>query len=103
MPTFPTHHLKRCVLCRHARRYSHIRALASDAGSSSTKKQIAIIGGGLGGLTAARVLQKHGFKPVVFEREPSQESRQQGGTLDLHPESGRICLHMYTDTCLEHD
>lgn len=40
---------------------------------------------------AARVLQKHGFNPVVFEREPSREAREQGGQLDLHPKSGADC------------
>ena len=39
---------------------------------------------------AARVLQKHGFNPMVFEREPSRQARGQGGQLDLHPKSGRL-------------
>ena len=59
------------------------------AQADSSSRKIAIVGGGLGGLTAARVLQQHGLSPVVFEREPSQESREQGGVLDLHPGTGK--------------
>jgi 2-polyprenyl-6-methoxyphenol hydroxylase-like FAD-dependent oxidoreductase len=58
-------------------------------------RRIAIIGGGPGGLTLARVLQTRGLKPVVYERELTPESRQsQGGTLDLHPESGQRALEL---------
>ena len=46
------------------------------------------MGGGLGGLTAARVLERHGYKPLVFERDAHRGAREQGGTLDLHPTSG---------------
>ena len=60
------------------------------ASNHDHQKQIAIVGGGLGGLMAARVLQKHGLNPVVFERESSKEARGQGGQLDLHPKSGRL-------------
>ena len=41
---------------------------------------------------AARVMQTRGLKLTVFEREPSRESRTQGGTLDLHTESGQWAL-----------
>ncbi|KAL0050551.1 hypothetical protein WJX82_002150 [Trebouxia sp. C0006] len=68
---------------------AHQRAFAT---SSNNTKEIAIVGGGLGGLMAARVLQKHGFNPVVFEREPSREAREQGGQLDLHPKSGQWAM-----------
>ena len=58
---------------------------------STTPRQalsIAIVGGGPGGLTLARILQHNGINSSVFEREASVGERSQGGTLDLHQESG---------------
>ena len=49
---------------------------------------VAIVGGGPGGLTLARILQHNGINSSVFEREASVGERSQGGTLDLHQESG---------------
>ncbi|WP_031468392.1 FAD-dependent oxidoreductase [Sciscionella sediminilitoris] len=54
--------------------------------------RIAIAGAGPGGLTCARVLQRHGFSVTVFEREDSLETRDQGGTLDLHADDGQLAL-----------
>ena len=54
--------------------------------------RIAIVGGGLGGLTLARILHRHGIGAVVYEREATRSARSQGGSLDLHPESGQRAL-----------
>lgn len=51
-------------------------------------KEIAIIGGGPGGLTLARLLQLKGANVKVYERDFSKEARVQGAIVDLHFESG---------------
>lgn len=51
-------------------------------------KKIAIIGGGAGGLTAARLLQLKGADVKVYERDYSKEARVQGAIVDLHFDSG---------------
>ena len=59
----------------------------------STNNRIAIIGGGPGGLTLARILQKHGIRVTIYECEPSPNARsQRGGSLDLHHDSGLQAL-----------
>ncbi|KAI0252476.1 hypothetical protein BJV78DRAFT_1390758 [Lactifluus subvellereus] len=60
--------------------------------SSDIPFSVAVIGGGLGGLVLARVLQLHSVVVTVFEREPTSSSRGQGGSLDMHPESGQYAL-----------
>ncbi len=55
---------------------------------------IGIIGGGVGGLTLARVLHVTGVDAVVYEREASRTARGQGGTLDLHPETGQRAFRL---------
>jgi len=55
-------------------------------------KKIAIVGGGPGGLTLARLLQMNGAEVKVYERDFNKEVRVQGGTLDLHEESGLAAL-----------
>jgi 2-polyprenyl-6-methoxyphenol hydroxylase-like FAD-dependent oxidoreductase len=57
-----------------------------------TGKKTAIIGGGPGGLTLARLLQQRGAEVIVFERDTDRTARQQGATLDLHDESGLRAL-----------
>ncbi|MGW7684321.1 FAD-dependent oxidoreductase [Kribbella sp. NPDC054772] len=53
---------------------------------------IAIIGGGPGGLTLARILQVHGIESVVYERDSSSAARTQGSMLDLHAGTGQAAL-----------
>ena len=55
-------------------------------------KQIAIVGGGPGGLTLARLLQLSGVTVKVYERDPHKDARPKGATLDLHEESGLAAL-----------
>lgn len=57
-----------------------------------TPYPIAIIGGGPGGLTLARLLQQQGHKVTVFEADASPQVRGQGGSLDLHEESAQLAL-----------
>jgi 2-polyprenyl-6-methoxyphenol hydroxylase-like FAD-dependent oxidoreductase len=59
----------------------------------TTHYPIAIIGGGLGGLAAARVLSARGIEAAVFELEPSREARVQGGMLDIHEYNGQRAIH----------
>lgn len=58
----------------------------------ATDKKIAIIGGGPGGLTLARLLQLRGANVKVYERDLSRDVRVQGATLDLHEGSGLEAL-----------
>ncbi|WP_317046647.1 FAD-dependent oxidoreductase [Spirosoma pollinicola] len=55
-------------------------------------KTIAIVGGGPGGLTLARLLQMRGATVIVYERDVKKDARVQGATLDLHDESGLKAL-----------
>ncbi len=55
-------------------------------------KKVAIIGGGPGGLTLARLLQCKGMEVKVYERDENRNVRLQGATLDLHFESGLKAL-----------
>lgn len=59
---------------------------------NASNPSIAIIGAGPGGLLAARVLQLGGVDVTVYDADESLEYRDQGGTLDLHADSGQIAL-----------
>jgi 2-polyprenyl-6-methoxyphenol hydroxylase-like FAD-dependent oxidoreductase len=55
---------------------------------------IAIIGAGPGGLALARLLQTRNIPITVFEKEGHRNERPQGGTLDLHLQSGLLAVHL---------
>ena len=55
-------------------------------------RKIAIVGGGPGGLTFARLLQMKGADVNVYERDADKDARPKGATLDLHEESGLAAL-----------
>jgi 2-polyprenyl-6-methoxyphenol hydroxylase-like FAD-dependent oxidoreductase len=57
-----------------------------------TAPRIAIVGAGPGGLTAARILQLHGIAATVYDADASIGARLQGGTLDLHADTGQIAI-----------
>jgi 2-polyprenyl-6-methoxyphenol hydroxylase-like FAD-dependent oxidoreductase len=65
----------------------------SGAASLLDGKQIAIVGAGPCGLTLARLLQQKGANVIISELESSTAARNQGGTLDLHEDSGQVALH----------
>ena len=58
----------------------------------STNPKIAIIGAGPSGLTLANLLQQYNILFTVYEFETGANERNQGGTLDLHAESGQLAL-----------
>ena|SRR5271170_4209153 len=60
--------------------------------SAIVGKRIAIVGGGPGGLTLARLLQQSGAQLSVYERDQSRSARVQGSALDLHENSGLAAL-----------
>jgi 2-polyprenyl-6-methoxyphenol hydroxylase-like FAD-dependent oxidoreductase len=55
--------------------------------------RIAIVGGGPAALTAAVILHRHGWPFTIYETDASADARDQGGTLDLHPDDGQLALH----------
>ncbi|KAF7338832.1 FAD-dependent monooxygenase [Mycena sanguinolenta] len=63
-------------------------------GPEHAKHHVAIVGAGVSGLVAARILQLHGHGVTLFEREGSPTARFQGGTLDIHSETGQVALEL---------
>ncbi|KAI1805045.1 FAD/NAD(P)-binding domain-containing protein [Daldinia bambusicola] len=59
---------------------------------STPTPNIAIIGAGPVGLMLAAILHHNGIKFKIFERETSATVRAQGGTLDIHAETGQKAL-----------
>ncbi|GJF31473.1 monooxygenase [Kitasatospora sp. NE20-6] len=60
--------------------------------TTSPTPRIAVVGAGPGGLTCARILQRHGIAVTVHDHENGPDARDQGGTLDLHEDNGQIAL-----------
>jgi 2-polyprenyl-6-methoxyphenol hydroxylase-like FAD-dependent oxidoreductase len=60
----------------------------------TSKPHIAIIGGGPGGLMLARMLLLHGIRSTVFERDRNADDRPQGGSLDLHGDTGQHAMRV---------
>ena len=60
--------------------------------ASQSPFSVAVVGAGLGGLVLARVLQLHGLTVSVFEHESTVASRGQGGSLDMHADTGQYAL-----------
>lgn len=55
-------------------------------------KMIAIVGGGPGGLTLARLLQLKGVNVKVYERDVNRNARLTGSPLDMHEGSGLAAI-----------
>lgn len=54
--------------------------------------RVAIIGGGPGGLTLARLLHTKGLSSTVFELDEHELARPQGGSLDLHRDTAILAM-----------
>jgi 2-polyprenyl-6-methoxyphenol hydroxylase-like FAD-dependent oxidoreductase len=60
--------------------------------TSRSTKRIGILGGGPGGLMLARLLHTRGIAASVLELDEHPLARPQGGSLDLHADSGQRAL-----------
>jgi len=60
--------------------------------TTPTAARIAIVGAGPGGLTCARILQRHGIAATVYDRDAGPDTRDQGGSLDLDVADGQHAL-----------
>jgi 2-polyprenyl-6-methoxyphenol hydroxylase-like FAD-dependent oxidoreductase len=56
------------------------------------QQSITILGGGPGGLMLARILHLNGITASIYEGEPSEQVRFQGGLLDIYENSEQIAL-----------
>src|ERR1044071_152654 len=68
-------------------------------GSGGHNMKIAIVGGGIGGLTAALALTQLGFRVTVHERSP--QLVDQGAGITLAPNATRVLYHLGLGPALE--
>ncbi|WP_458089277.1 FAD-dependent oxidoreductase [Streptomyces malaysiensis] len=59
---------------------------------TNSTPRICVVGAGPAGLTCARVLQGNDIGVTVYDADDAVDSRDPGGTLDLHADSGQIAL-----------
>jgi 2-polyprenyl-6-methoxyphenol hydroxylase-like FAD-dependent oxidoreductase len=64
-------------------------------------QRVAVIGGGIGGLTAALSLRQAGFEVDVYEQAP--ELTQIGGGINMGPNAARILRRLGLATGLDHE
>lgn len=73
--------------------FSTTTTTSGKDGDRPNSPRVAIVGAGPGGLVLARLLYLANVSFTLYEAEPSRNSREQGGSLDLHEESGQLALH----------
>ena len=56
------------------------------------KARILVAGGGIGGLTAACALTRHGFEVSIYEQDP--EPREFGAGITISPNSSRVMAEL---------
>ncbi|EFA76945.1 hypothetical protein PPL_09697 [Heterostelium album PN500] len=55
-------------------------------------KKIGIVGGGPAGIVLTRLLQQRGANVKLYERDIDRTARVQGGSLDIHDDSGQLAI-----------
>jgi 2-polyprenyl-6-methoxyphenol hydroxylase-like FAD-dependent oxidoreductase len=68
------------------------RAVSDDNSLHTPTPPIAILGAGPSGLAFARLLHLNNIAYIIFERDDSPAAVGQGGTLDIHAETGQQAL-----------
>src|SRR5271154_2890438 len=73
---------------------------AGSSGSMTSKPlEIAVIGAGIGGLTAAVALRQAGFGVTVYEQAPALT--EIGGGINIGPNAARILIRLGLGAALE--